>query len=919
MQARSLHRKEDVAHNVNKQLKPTEGASVLAKESPAGLSVLEEPDNVEPSGFTQVFCSSDEDVPQAQAELETLFRRWQSEEREKRKIDPSRSPTEKYPGLAFFEMKIGGVEDKEPIDIEIVQVPSLKIRFMADDMLATFKDGSSLWQALRECLNNPLSKFPSREGFPVFIHTSHDDPEPAYYSPWTRRLAVYRMLALMGRCPTVLCRVAKKDASVWQEFYRTTSNGRFAAIRGTDEVIGSSFTDTKFTIFCGRSWRIEVDARLAQWCEAAGPLGQVVVCKGNELGSFTFNRADVRQKVVLAFRGDCSFEKKAFHAQDAGADGLIIAQDTDDPPIMVDSHDVTVKIPCATVTNAVGRFMLACLRAGETVSAVHVRGTNRMLLVGSGYPPAIPSDDKLREQELILELGRVEAERRSLGMQVEILETYIAECQKDRNARKADHDGKEQRRIRRMTDLALRVSEEKARELMYQQDKNAEEKMREERRLYSAMEKQRLREQKADAEHRRKQKNEKQERARLRKQRALRGYVLAVHAKAQDKIAQAFAPTVVHTAFGRRGSYLLIYEDGYVDFSGLTPHISAKLAKAKVPGGQRIRYASMAPIGEDYFYFLHENGKVDLDVPLSLRRVLSESFVTPERVVFGPGDSWVVIWPGGVCDWQGLPDVLADVLRDNNYRKRRPVAELSIGAPEHYGSFSDEMHKRTETWPWFVMFRDGWFCSDNLSDALEDALEDVRKMSCVARSITLGDQAEWMLRYSPLAPEDAEKVAQPEEDEKALIADQGFFSNRQSQTGTRPSGPPAPDAGTRAIAAPHPPVDRSRTPDDRGARSRSFSRKKEPADDREPRSASQRPSRRPSSRTKRERQRVSIEDVSPRLNMADRIAVSSLVRESSRDELARGDSTRPPPPGRPRESMWVEAPDSDREDPDDDA
>ena len=39
-------------------------------------------------------------------------------------------------------------------------------------------------------------------------------------------------------------------------------------------------------------------------------------------------------------------------------------------------------------------------------------------------------------------------------------------------------------------------------------------------------------------------------------------YILAIHARAQDRIAKAFAPTVTHTAFGRRGAFVLVYEDG---------------------------------------------------------------------------------------------------------------------------------------------------------------------------------------------------------------------------------------------------------------------------------------------------------------------------------------------------------------------
>ena len=60
----------------------------------------------------------------------------------------------------------------------------------------------------------------------------------------------------------------------------------------------------------------------------------------------------------------------------------------------------------------------------------------------------------------------------------------------------------------------------------------------------------------------------------------MRGNILAVYARAEQKIAASFAPTVVHASFGRKGSFVMVHEDGYVDFAGLPPHISSKFAKA---------------------------------------------------------------------------------------------------------------------------------------------------------------------------------------------------------------------------------------------------------------------------------------------------------------------------------------------------
>ena len=112
--------------------------------------------------------------------------------------------------------------------------------------------------------------------------------------------------------------------------------------------------------------------------------------------------------------------------------------------------------------------------------------------------------------------------------EVDILELFIGDEAEDRVKKKVAKAAKDQLRSRRIAELAYRMSEEKSREVIYQIDKKHEEIAKEERRLYHEMEKERLREAKAEMEHRMKTKFEKHERARMRKQRALRGYALAL-------------------------------------------------------------------------------------------------------------------------------------------------------------------------------------------------------------------------------------------------------------------------------------------------------------------------------------------------------------------------------------------------------
>jgi hypothetical protein len=118
----------------------------------------------------------------------------------------------------------------------------------------------------------------------------------------------------------------------------------------------------------------------------------------------------------------------------------------------------------------------------------------------------------------------------------------------------------------------------------------------------------------------------------------------------------------------------------------------------------------------------------------------------------------------------------------------------------------------------------------------------------------------------------------------------------QSADGAVPKGvggPPPIVPGERALAAPHPPIDRLPQNAHQRERFDADARSREPF--------AQRPEQN-AERQRRERPRLSIDQVSPNMEDRDRKSVSSAVR----DDAAR---LRPPP----RESMWVEAPTSDRD------
>jgi hypothetical protein len=81
------------------------------------------------------------------------------------------------------------------------------------------------------------------------------------------------------------------------------------------------------------------------------------------------------------------------------------------------------------------------------------------------------------------------------------------------------------------------------------------------------------------------------------------------------------------------------------------------------------------------------------------------------------------------------------------------------------------------------MFQDGWFCSDNLPPSLNLALENVNAANCVTRNILLGDQGQWMLRYSPLAQEDDRAVEEIPMEER-LQAEQAKLQSQRRDSST---------------------------------------------------------------------------------------------------------------------------------------
>lgn len=808
---RTFHGKHSVAHNTNRLLCPTPATTEVLMDK------LRRPDwNPEESSdfeFTanghSVFCDDDDGLVAGKKELQTLFLRMVDNALKKHEKNPAMSPEEGFAGLYYHDDKIGdGRGDETKADhLEIIALDPLKIRFMTAAMQPHFPDGRSVWGVLREVIEIPTSKYPSKEGLPVFIHEGHGDEAATYFCPWSRRLAIYRMLAMLGRCNTVLCRVERKTRAGWKEKLTTTSHGALCSILGTDEYIGYNFGKTKFTIMVGHSWRMEVDSKLAKWCTGQmvdapgqGPVGQVTLMDAH-MEQAGGHDPEHSRNVVIVFRVETLVGNKSYTDALGTAGGLIIVQDTDDEPSNMSAVDaLSVNLPCVTIKATVGKMIVECIRAGEKVSVVHVRNTNCLMLFGTGAPSRselskaqgtaenmkeLLLEHRLkaqREASVVLEHGRMKSQLRSLAVQADFVKSQIKACQDVRNQQKEDEKAAQKSRDEGLPPALERESPDRLNTTLATQATGDEEDLDDS--LAYVQQVARVARLEAERKYNNKAGSRNELQAMMQR-RKLRGTILAVDALAQEKIADYFAPTVTHSSFGRDGSFAIVHEGGHVDYTGLEEHISSKLPKL-VTDTNKVRYISMSCY-EDWYFILYKDGTASMNAGASLTKCLNQSYVAAERVIFGPAQSWLVLWPGGVCDWSGLPAAMDAVLRENNYQKRRPVAEVAVGAPDPTqgdpATAASDGRDEEDTWSWFVMFQDGWFCSDNLPPSLNLALENVNAANCVTRNILLGDQGQWMLRYSPLAQQDDRAVEEIPIQER-LQAEQAKLQSQRRDSST---------------------------------------------------------------------------------------------------------------------------------------
>jgi len=100
--------------------------------------------------------------------------------------------------------------------------------------------------------------------------------------------------------------------------------------------------------------------------------GRVVLAQGGLSdpadGCALSNGADLRDRIALIRRGECTFQEKVQRAEDAGAKAVVVYSDTGAPLIMTGERG-SVDIPAVMVSRTDGEFLVARLAAGDAVEA----------------------------------------------------------------------------------------------------------------------------------------------------------------------------------------------------------------------------------------------------------------------------------------------------------------------------------------------------------------------------------------------------------------------------------------------------------------------------------------------------------------------------------------------------------------------
>uniref|UniRef100_A0A7S2NR95 Uncharacterized protein n=1 Tax=Zooxanthella nutricula TaxID=1333877 RepID=A0A7S2NR95_9DINO len=81
---------------------------------------------------------------------------------------------------------------------------------------------------------------------PMIQVTTHTDGQ--FYSLDNRRLAVFRLLQMVGKCKAIKVAVVSKDPGQWRRKFDSASDHTRIVVRGSKHVIGATRQETPFPL-----------------------------------------------------------------------------------------------------------------------------------------------------------------------------------------------------------------------------------------------------------------------------------------------------------------------------------------------------------------------------------------------------------------------------------------------------------------------------------------------------------------------------------------------------------------------------------------------------------------------------------------------------------------------------------------------
>ncbi|MEP6465654.1 MAG: M36 family metallopeptidase [Parafilimonas sp.] len=143
-----------------------------------------------------------------------------------------------------------------------------------------------------------------------------------------------------------------------------------------------NFTVNKPTAFAGKKTAVESAFSTANKIVDKGPITGPVVLYNNDASGTThdgcvtaFNASALVGKIALVDRGTCSFTVKALNAQNAGAKGVIVADNVPgEYPIIMGGTDNTITVPSVMISFETGDSMKQYLAAHTVVTTTMKKG-----------------------------------------------------------------------------------------------------------------------------------------------------------------------------------------------------------------------------------------------------------------------------------------------------------------------------------------------------------------------------------------------------------------------------------------------------------------------------------------------------------------------------------------------------------------